>query len=336
MTISESNALTYQLKLPKPNPPHTEIRYKPTIKVDQCPSCRRRSFALFEKVVSQGVNLEYAICRWCGLVFLPLRFSDDDLNVFYREEYRKANSGDAAPILFSIEEQKLRARYLKDTVISQLKTIRSHLDVGCSTGELLFAVRSAYPEIKSVGIEPSNAYRERCIQNGLEVYATIDDLKASNPECFYFVSMSHVLEHIPNPVEYLSMIKTDLLCSNGFLLLEVPNLLGHSSYEVSHLTCFYEKTIRDVLWLSGYKVVHLKKHGIPRALEHVQRNLTILAIPHSLSFPHTGVRPILWWPFLKLQRLKGLTRYSWLKFIGRVLLKGPHYIFDWIKATTTK
>jgi SAM-dependent methyltransferase len=325
--------MAHRLTLPKPNPPELKVRYKPTVSVVKCPSCKRTKFALFDKVISQGANLDYKICRWCGLVFLGSRFSDDDLELFYREDYLGAKCGNGSPSDFSIEEQRLRGDYQKNIVQSHFEKIETHLDIGCSTGEFLFAIRSAYPDVKSVGIEPSNAYRERCTQNGLEVVPTVDELKSTHSKCFGFISMSHVLEHIPDPVGFLSMLKTDLLTPNGFILLEAPNLLGHSSYEISHLFCFYEKTIRDVLRLSGFKVVLLKKHGIPRALEHVPRNLTILAVPSSQPIRRSSVHPIHWWPILKLLRFKGLTRYGWPRFILKGIVNGPQQIIQWIKTT---
>ncbi len=49
------------------------------------------------------------------------------------------------------------------------------------------------------------------------------------------ISMFHVLEHLPDPVGYLSALRQKFLEPDGWLLIEVPNLYAHDCFEVAHL-----------------------------------------------------------------------------------------------------
>lgn len=47
--------------------------------------------------------------------------------------------------------------------------------------------------------------------------------------------MAHVLEHLPDPVEYLVPSLKNLIDPAGWHLIEVPNLYAHDSFRPAHL-----------------------------------------------------------------------------------------------------
>jgi len=79
----------------------------------------------------------------------------------------------------------------------------------------------------------------------LTVYPSLDDLGQADGGRFDLVSMAHVLEHIPNPVEYLSDLRERYLTPDGWLLIEVPNLYAHDSFEIAHSIAFSSHTLRE-------------------------------------------------------------------------------------------
>jgi hypothetical protein len=94
-----------------------------------------------------------------------------------------------------------------------------------------------------------------------------------------------VLEHLPDPVEYLSKLRDDLLVENGSLFIEVPNLYAHESFEVAHLVSYSESTLRSVLQRAGFKVKAIVKHGKPHS-----EILPIYLMKHGK--PHSEILPI--------------------------------------------
>jgi hypothetical protein len=68
------------------------------------------------------------------------------------------------------------------------------------------------------------------------------------------------------------------LTRDGWLLLEVPNLYCHDSFEIAHLVSFSPHTLRQTVQKAGFEVVKLRAHGHPRS-ELLPLYLTLLACP---------------------------------------------------------
>ena len=283
------------------------FKNRPSIQEHTCPLCRRTRFSLFQKLHHLGVDLQYLICRHCGLVFLSPRFDELSLREFYQAEYRVLNSGDEGPTKEDLRVQQARAGHLARVVKSQVREVRSHLDIGCSAGELLSAIRAAYCDVanfKSVGIELSRAHRSWCEQRGLLVYPTVEDFLAGGAREFDLVTLSHVLEHLVDPVGFLRDLRLKVVSSTGFLLLEVPNLFGHGCLEVAHTLAFCERTLKEMLHVSGFCPVLAKLHSIPYAGSSGLRYITALAAPAGCANgSHLEARRV-WWRMVKWRRMQ--------------------------------
>jgi hypothetical protein len=90
--------------------------------------------------------------------------------------------------------------------------------------------------------------------------------------------MAHVLEHLPDPVGYLVHLRETLLAPDGLLLIEVPNLYAHNSFEVAHLAAFSAHTLQETVRKAGFSVQLLVQHGQPRSVV-LPLYLTLLARP---------------------------------------------------------
>jgi SAM-dependent methyltransferase len=142
--------------------------------------------------------------------------------------------------------------------------VERHLDIGCSLGILLQYFQVEYHN-QAVGVEPGEAHRDQARKEGLTVYATLDDLEKDGEVRFDMISMSHVLEHLPDPVGILTHLREALLTADGRLLLETPNLYAHDSFEVAHLFAFSPHTLREVLRRSGFIIDKFEQHGRPNS-----------------------------------------------------------------------
>jgi SAM-dependent methyltransferase len=116
----------------------------------------------------------------------------------------------------------------------------------------------------------------------LTVYATLEDLKVQQEPRFDLVSLSHVLEHLPNPVKYLAQLRDAILTPGGWLLLEVPNLYAHDSFEVAHLVSYNAHSLVQVVTKAGYEIVALEKHGRPHSAL-LPLYISLLARPVTLQ-----------------------------------------------------
>lgn len=229
----------------------------------------------FETWMDGEHELRYRICQQCGVVFQSPRMSEDELDQFYAQGYRTLVQGTETITDKDLRIQVGRARNLLGLLTRKGVAPKSHLDIGASSGVLLLQSRQLF-EAQVTGVEPGETYRQVAMEKGLDYYADLSDVPSTGR--FDLISMIHVLEHLPNPVEYLINLREKYLAEQGKLLLEVPNLFGHTSYEVSHLTAFHQASLKRCLQLAGFRVLASFTHGHPRS-PILRLYVTVLAEP---------------------------------------------------------
>ncbi len=243
--------------------------------VSHCLLCGANNTAQFDRREFRGHPVTNVICRVCGLVYQSPRMTAAESQAFYETEYRLLYQGQEGPNPKDVAVQSARARVTLEFISQSISSAAHILDVGCSTGLLLQQFQS-HLQARVYGVEPGNLYRQYAQSQGLEVYASLDELQQAGLPRFKLVSMMHVLEHLPDPVDYLQKLRTQFLESGGWLLLEVPNLYAHDSFEVAHLISFSDHTLTQVVQKAGYRVDRLRSHGLPRS-QLIPLYITLLA-----------------------------------------------------------
>jgi len=288
--------------------------------VASCSLCQsgEDQHAFFAQLSDAGEPLQYRMCERCGLVFQSPRMTIAALDQFYAAQYRKTVQDSAGPTEKDLRVQAGRARALLQFVRRDVKDIGRHLDIGCSAGSLLSIFHDAFDCVQ-VGIEPGDAYREYASKQDLRVYNDLESLESQGEKTFDLVSMSHVLEHLPDPLAYLVRLRQRWIHPQGWLLIEVPNLYGHQSFELAHLYAYTSATLKAILDQAGYEVRRIRSHGRPRSLL-IPLYLTVLArsrpddsTPGGIRATSSGVRMrrrvgMLW----RRLATRFLSRWAWL------------------------
>jgi 2-polyprenyl-3-methyl-5-hydroxy-6-metoxy-1,4-benzoquinol methylase len=249
--------------------------------VIQCPACGAEKSSLFDRREVLGMMLCNRMCRHCGLVYLSPRMEDQELERFYSRGYRTLNDGSEQPTDENLADQQARAQHVVRTARAIAPAVQRHLDIGCSTGILMAQVREVFA-CETAGVEPGIEHRSIASAKGLKTYASIEEALAEQQRRFDLVTLSHVLEHLADPVSELTRIRTQMLSSAGHILVEVPNLYGHACFEPAHLFSFSMKTLHDSLRLAGFEPVYTRLHGVPRS-EWRPRYLLVMARPQEMS-----------------------------------------------------
>jgi 2-polyprenyl-3-methyl-5-hydroxy-6-metoxy-1,4-benzoquinol methylase len=256
--------------------------------VTACPLCGSANRALFDQRILHGYQLVNRLCQSCGLVYLSPRMSEEQLNLFYAKNYRDLYHQSKEPTQIDLSVQAQRATHLVDLALRQgLSTVKAHLDIGCSTGTLLNTFKTHYNN-RTVGVELDEVHRAYAQSHGINAYPSLVDLPGELEKAFDLVSLIHVLEHLPDPVGTLVELRTRWMSPEGWLVLEVPNLYCHDSFEVAHLTSFSPATLTQAVRRAGFQIVHLFKHGQPRSIV-LPLYLTLLARPmaNPANSPYT-------------------------------------------------
>ena len=143
------------------------------------------------------------------------------------------------------------------------------LDVGCGNGGFLAIAEEAGWQAEGIDfdIEAVNAARSR----GLNVRHGGIELFADKCECYDVITLSHVVEHVHEPVALLRRLY-ELLKPGGMLWLETPNIdsLGSRRFGRNwrglepprHLVMFTTKALVSCLQDAGFKDVRRLWRGI--------------------------------------------------------------------------
>jgi len=212
----------------------------------------------------RGMPLRTVLDLKTGLIRNDPVPSTGELDAFYAEKYRLIYKGNARPR----KRQALRnfkgaANYICQNydIISRC---RRTLDIGSGSGEFLFLLRALGGD--GIGIEPSQSYSEFCRDEyGLSVATASLQESLFEEASFDFIRMSHVLEHLNDPIRYIRMVSR-WLQPNGVLYIEVPNIERYCAakssgglFHFAHIYNFNPWTLRAVSHLAGMKELETTK-----------------------------------------------------------------------------
>ncbi|MCK1986502.1 class I SAM-dependent methyltransferase [Lysinibacillus fusiformis] len=176
----------------------------------KCYLCSSEETILRYPQVRDNKDISVLECKNCSLVYLST--TDHITNEFYEKSgmlngrvnldlYRKN----------SYTDDKRRANSLHEKLVG-----KKVLDFGCGAGGFLNLIKDVAD--KAIGIELDEIIREQLNNEGIICYKNISE----TDEKFDVITLFHVLEHIPNPIELLQEIKK-YLNPCGVLIIEVPN-----------------------------------------------------------------------------------------------------------------
>ena len=268
-----------------------------------CPVCQCKSPA------KAWQHKEYTIfeCPDCDLQFVhPMRATPLEYYQANYQDYVPATYEDIHPgFQFMINKiREVTQRYL-------LPHQRRVIDVGCGPGILLVDLQKNGFECLGIDFNPVLV---RAANEQFHVPARVARLEELTTlgSRFDLALLSHVLEHVEDPVGLLKNIR-EILNPGGVLVIETPNRNWYSPshslekgtlwwfyYPPHHLTFVSIAALDRMLRLTGYSVLEC----IPRPFDDMNRVQTFLGkrlkLPEGRLFS-LGVRTIRW-----IGRLAGL------------------------------
>jgi SAM-dependent methyltransferase len=152
-------------------------------------------------------------------------------------------------------------RFIQQNVGSYLPSYGKVLDVGCSAGSLLKLFRHAGWNV--VGLEPNEEAASHARDKfQLNVQTGTLSTVTFQAQEFDLICLSHVLEHLEDPLFNLQVIR-QILKKDGFLFVEVPNegqgkCYGTTGYHLFFLT---PQTLSMLLHKAGFQPVSIVTSG---------------------------------------------------------------------------
>lgn len=159
------------------------------------------------------------------------------------------------PILRTRATFDLRERFLPYNSCNT----RLIVDLGCGRGDYLKRMKDLGWNV--LGIEPDPVSAQLAKKNGIDIFNGPLDKTGLADESADQITMQHVIEHLPNPIAYISECHR-ILKKGGRLVIYTPNLdsLGHRMFRESwlhldpprHLHLFSPKSLQAVLEKSPF------------------------------------------------------------------------------------
>ena len=140
------------------------------------------------------------------------------------------------------------------------------LDIGCANGNLLKSFHSLRPSWKLSGSELLDTWKEVVLAlPGVEHFYSGPTRLYAKP--FDVISLSHVLEHVPDPIAFLKET-AGYLSERGRILLATPNLRQNPIDLIiaDHCTHFDEDSLSYVAKEAGLSVELLSAGLLPKEL----------------------------------------------------------------------
>ena len=233
-----------------------------------CPCCGSNEYSLsFQKD-----HFDIVKCNNCDVLFVNPVFDESHYLETYRSEtYQKIvqdlgeESHQYRVNRFGKERVEIMSKYLIHPFDEKI----SYLDVGCSTGFVVEAANNFGWNAEGIDLNPSaiNFGQKRGLN--LDNISFFDDKLST--KSFDVISMFDVLEHVINPLNYLSRAY-ELLSEGGLLFLYVPNydcasrlLMGfdaHFIWPTHHLTYFTPVTLKTFCESQSFKTLLLNTEGL--------------------------------------------------------------------------
>ncbi len=242
-----------------------------------CNICGGTEFALLHEFDLPGVDEPARLvrCRNCDLVFLSPRPSRDEIGSFYPKNYQE----DMLRILAKANASPLM-RFGFDMIRKRRTPMTAApgrvLDIGCSNGALLAALRDRGWQVEGIEMDEAAARYARETRGLKVTQGSAEDALPEMPsDAFDAVTMWHLLEHLHDPVGALEQVRR-ILKPGGMLMLEVPDYSSPpaSWFDVCwfpldiprHLYHFTRPTLNKALARAGLRLVDTSGIPSPEAL----------------------------------------------------------------------
>lgn len=289
------------------------------IHVLQCPLCKstEKVFLYYSYDVQFSktmMKFPLVQCRDCGLAYLKERPTQECIGSFYPASFypthqKRLSSSDGNSLrqfLRRIVKKRLQARkstipdkILLNLVPSYWKVAASFppggriLDIGCGAGWKLDFYKDFGWETYGCDISV-NAIAAAQEKGHNAVAGQIENIHYPD-NYFAAIQISHVIEHLPDPVTAIK--KTyKLLQNGGLLLLETPNQTGliakifkRDYWQVDsprHFQLFSKKNVLSLLINEGFEIVNMVTYNSKNGILNSMQSLITRKFGREKAYKH--------------------------------------------------
>ena len=285
-----------------------------------CPICHSENNTTSLCKVSFTYNSEFDLseCPDCHVIYCDPTPTKEQIIDFY-------STG-------GYEFNRWKQEYKAETYIKKLNTKQKRgkfLDIGCATGYMINKIsQDSDWEVYGVELSKNPALFARNVLKLQNI--THGDLFSANyhNDIFDCINISDVLEHVPNPIEFLSECRR-ILKPDGIIMLDVPNgyndsrglITYHQKFHQSgchasgHIFFFQKETFHHIFNNIGFDIVRAETDRFKNGL----RNIGLLPKKRN------------WQLFYQPRNKKEVTLESEIKLVSEKKYPDIYYRYRYLK-----
>ena len=233
-----------------------------------CSLCESKNFTLVSEGDRYGFDLKKQFCNECGLIqtypSISREFHEEFYSYHYRPLYLKSETVDYEDV---IKEQSDKAKkyldYFVNNGLSEKLADLSIIEIGCSSGGTIDALKTAAKSVQGCDLDVEAI---KFAQDNFKLDVEVGMYPSTLPNGPRLFILSHVLEHVFNPLKTLKEIRL-LMNTGDYLFVAVPGLNGVSKgdykndlrryFHIAHVTDFSATTLTNVANHAGFKSINI-------------------------------------------------------------------------------
>ena len=233
-----------------------------------CSLCKSKNFTLVSEGDRYGFDLKKQFCNECGLIqtypALSREFHKEFYSYHYRKLYLKSETVDYEDV---IKEQSDKAKkyldYFFNNGLSEKLADLSIIEIGCSSGGTISVLKTAAKSVQGCDLDVEAI---KFAQDNFKLDVEVGMYPSTLPDGPRLFILSHVLEHVYNPLETLKEIRL-LMNTSDYLFIAVPGINGVAKgdykndlrryFHIAHVTDFTRSTLENMANYAGFKVTNI-------------------------------------------------------------------------------
>ena len=207
--------------------------------------CSKNQSVLISETCRYGLEINYKLCKICGLIRQDPILDEESLKIFYRDFYRElytgSNSKENIEKIFKNQFQSGKKYYQiitdilkkKDLQISNFKNV---LEIGSSAGGILAYFLNKGHEVHAMDYD--DKYLNYAYESGIKnIYRNINQIDKK----FDLIILAHTFEHFKDLKKNINLIN-NLLNDKGLIFFDVPGIFNKDYYHVRNIIYDIKRT----------------------------------------------------------------------------------------------
>ena len=233
-----------------------------------CSLCGSNNFTLVSEGDRYGFDLKKQFCNECGLIqtypAVSKEFHEKFYSYHYRPLYLKSKMVDYQDV---IKEQNDKAKkyldYFINNGLSEKIADLSIIEIGCSSGGTINSLKNAVKSVQGCDLD---AKAIKFAKDNFKIDVEVGMYPSSLPNGLKLFILSHILEHVFNPLDTLKEIRS-IMNSGDYLFVAVPGINGVKKgdykhdlrryFHIAHVSDFTASTLANVFNYAGFQSIHI-------------------------------------------------------------------------------